>query len=372
MSDGLHSGSHKPEDFDSGAKSTGSSGFLSSALNRFRYVVVFVAVLGVVGLLLLVFKDVLFRGGTETILGARSFVAIVAVVAVLLFAVSLDSRLKSRVLIERGERLSALARRLYQNVDELTEANRRLTESSRKAERVNGQKNQFIKITSDEIRSYLQSVLSQISQLRGEANLPPSATTVVAELVESGQQLNLKIDQLAQASLLNAETSDSGGNNFDLSVLVHRLADVYRTEAERKNIAFELRAPKNLPSAVHGDALHLREVLVNLLDNAVKFTDAGCVTFSLAGYADDHYRFSVEDTGPGVPTEGREALFEPFVQGPGAALRGGAGLGLAVARREAALLGANIICSSTPGEGSCFSVDLHLPEVLPSGSGASA
>jgi len=371
MSDGLHSGGLKPEDFDSGGKSAGPSGLLLSTLNRFRYVVVFVAVLGVVGLLLLVFKDVLFRGGTETILGARSFVGIVAVVAVLLFAVSLDSRLKSRVLVERAERLSALARKLYQDVDELTDVKRTLTESSRKAERINDEKSQFIKTISDELRSHCQAVLSRIFRLRDEANLSPSTTTVVAELVETGQQLDQKIRRLDQASLLNAETSNSGANIFDLSLLVHRLADVYRTEAERKNIAFELRVPESLPPAVHGDALHLREALANLLDNAVKFTDVGCVTFSLAGPADDHYRISIEDTGPGIPTEGIEALFEPFVQGPGAALRGGAGLGLAVARREAALLGVDINCSSTLGEGSCFSIDLHLPEVSPSVSGAS-
>ena len=371
MSDGLHGGGLKPEDLESGEKSTGPSGFLLSALNRFRYVVVFIAVLGVVGLLLLVFKDVLFRGGTETILGARSFVGIVAVVAVLLFAVSLDSRLKSRVLVERAERLSALARKLYQDVDELTDIKRTLTKSGRKAERINDEKNQFIKIIGDEIRSHCQTVLSRISQLRDEVNLSPSTTTLVAELVETGHQLDQKGRRLAEASLSIAETSDSGINNFDLNFLVHRLADVYRTAAKRKNIGFELRVPENLPPAVHGDALHLRVELANLLDNAVKFTDAGCVTFSLTGPADDHYRISIEDTGPGIPTEGIEALFDPFVQGPGAALRGGAGLGLAVARREAALLGADITCSSTLGEGSCFSIDLHLPEVSPSGSGAS-
>ncbi|MBT6442736.1 MAG: hypothetical protein HOK61_09960, partial [Alphaproteobacteria bacterium] len=248
---------------------------------------------------------------------------------------------------------------------------RALTESGRKAERVNDEKSQFIKTVSDEIRSHCQAILSRISRLQDDANLSPSTTSVVAELVETGQQLDQKILRLDQASLLNAEASDSGANEFDLSLLLHRVADVYRTEAERKNIAFELRVPASLPSMVRGDALHLREVLVNLLDNAIKFTDAGEVTFSLTGPADDQYRISIEDTGPGIPTENIEALFEPFVQGPGATLRGGAGLGLAVARREAALLGVDIFCSSTLGEGSCFSIDLHLPEVSPSGSAAS-
>ncbi|MGY8994627.1 MAG: ATP-binding protein [Rhodospirillales bacterium] len=76
-------------------------------------------------------------------------------------------------------------------------------------------------------------------------------------------------------------------------------------------------------------------------------------------------------TGLGIPTEHKETLFDPFVQGPAAALWGGAGLGLAVARRDAAILGVDMICSSVPGEGSCFSIDLHLPEAFPSGPGSS-
>jgi CheY-like chemotaxis protein len=112
---------------------------------------------------------------------------------------------------------------------------------------------------------------------------------------------------------------------------------------------------------VRGDGVKLRQVLINLMGNAVKFTEAGSITLKVAAQEDEVYAFVIEDTGPGIPEEKQASIFEPFQQEEQGVRQGGTGLGLTITRAYVELLGGQIALASTPGEGSRFSFALTLP-----------
>ncbi|MBT6149590.1 MAG: response regulator [Gemmatimonadetes bacterium] len=113
-------------------------------------------------------------------------------------------------------------------------------------------------------------------------------------------------------------------------------------------------------TAVHGDANKLRQVLINLLGNAAKFTEKGQILLRVQQVAGDVYHFEVVDTGPGIDADRQKAIFEPFDQGVLGDLAGGTGLGLTIARQHVELMEGELKVESTPGQGTCFSFDLHL------------
>ena len=149
-------------------------------------------------------------------------------------------------------------------------------------------------------------------------------------------------------------------NPFSLSALLAQVVSLYEKRAHSKGLQFSTDLPPSLPHNVIGDANRLRQILANLLDNAVKFTDQGTVKLrlSLERRAAEKIglRFSVEDTGIGVAADQRDRIFESFTQGDGSATRryGGTGLGLAISKHLVELLGGEIGVESEPGKGSTF------------------
>ena len=131
-----------------------------------------------------------------------------------------------------------------------------------------------------------------------------------------------------------------------------------RPEAERKQLAVRVEGPEGAVT-VSADRAHLRQILLNLLANAVKFTGEGVIVLSFEE-ADGEVRFHVRDTGPGIPPNEQESIFQPFARTVGDHTpEAGTGLGLAVSRRFARLMGGDVTVESSPGEGSVFTV--HLP-----------
>jgi len=116
---------------------------------------------------------------------------------------------------------------------------------------------------------------------------------------------------------------------------------------------------------VRGDEAGLRKVLINLIGNGIKYTDAGGVTVAVSIEGSARYRFSVTDTGVGIPAESMAEVFEPFVQGESGLSRGGSGLGLSIARRHVAIMGGELTAESTVGRGSSFVFTLEMPATSP-------
>ena len=147
--------------------------------------------------------------------------------------------------------------------------------------------------------------------------------------------------------------------DFDLGDLTEDISEMFAMRCEQKGLRWTTDARIG-DRAVRGDDRKLRQVLINLLGNAVKFTDHGQIRLQVAQQG-RQYAFDIEDTGPGVGEEARERIFEPFQQAEEGDEKGGTGLGLAITKRQIELMGGALVLESIPGEGSCFSFELTLP-----------
>jgi hypothetical protein len=147
--------------------------------------------------------------------------------------------------------------------------------------------------------------------------------------------------------------------DFDLGDLTEDVSGMFAMRCEQKGLTW--RADVQIGErAVRADDRKLRQILINLLGNAVKFTDRGVIGLKVE-QSGQRYTFSVEGTGPGITEESRKRIFEPFQQAEEGEAKGGTGLGLAITKRHIELMGGSLSLESTPGEGSCFRFELDLP-----------
>ncbi len=176
-------------------------------------------------------------------------------------------------------------------------------------------------------------------------------------ICHQGSHLLQLLNDVLDLSKVEAGRQELHASDFHLGQLVDGMADLFELRCRQKDLQFHVEAEADLGS-VRGDEGKLRQVLVNLLGNAVKFTDAGEVVLRVVRNGGDCF-FEVRDTGPGITPELQESIFEPFQQGSQGLAAGGTGLGLAIARRHVELMGGRLEVTSD-GNGSCFSCRLPL------------
>ena len=228
------------------------------------------------------------------------------------------------------------------------------------AEQGSRAKSQFMAVMSHELRTPLNAVLG-MAELLANTRLDERQQRFVAQIRASGRDLVEIINDVLDLTHLEAGKLRPVQHPFRLRDAVHDTVDLYRNAAAARDLALTLHVDESLPDMVLGDQVHVRQVLANLLSNAVKFTEHGSVIVRVtpsAGYV----RFSVSDTGVGVPPDFMPHLYEAFRQADSAPTRrfGGAGLGLAIARRLCEAMGGRIDASSRPGKGSTFWFELPL------------
>ncbi|HMB95900.1 MAG TPA: CHASE domain-containing protein, partial [Tepidisphaeraceae bacterium] len=266
-----------------------------------------------------------------------------------------------------------LEHRVEQRTFELARSNSALqaeiaerTRAEENAFAANRAKSEFLANMSHEIRTPMNAILGYAQLLSRDKTLAPSQSDAIRTVLASGRHLIELIDDILDISKIEAGHVEVNAIQFDLHALLREVAGMFRQKCIQKSLPLAIVGiePGNL--MVRGDERKLRQVLINLMGNAIKFTDSGSVTLSVAKESADRYRFEVSDTGIGIPAAALRGIFDPFQQASNNADRGGTGLGLAIAKRHVDLMGGQLMCESQPGQGSRFFFALSLPHAASS------
>ena len=252
---------------------------------------------------------------------------------------------------------------------------RKLTEAKRQAEEASRAKSRFLANMSHEIRTPLNGIIG-MSELLRAMRLGSEQQDMVRTISASGRTLLALINDLLDFSKIEAGKVTSEETEFDLHVELATVRRILLPQADAKKLPIELQIDPELPFTVRGDVTHLRQILINLVANAVKFTEHGHVLIRARNAGQEHARlmalFEVEDTGIGIPLAAQDRIFESFTQADETTTRrfGGTGLGLAIARQLAELLGGRMGVESEVGRGSRFWFTMPLLPVAGSESPA--
>jgi signal transduction histidine kinase/CheY-like chemotaxis protein/purine-cytosine permease-like protein len=231
------------------------------------------------------------------------------------------------------------------------------------ADLANQAKSRYISAISHELRTPLNSILGYAQLMGEDASIPPHRKQAVRVIKRGGEHLLSLIEGTLDIAQIESGKLSLNVRAMHFADFMQEIASMFELEAQGKGLAFHYEEEGALPAVVRADEKRVRQILINLLGNAIKFTAQGQVTFRIR-YAREMALIAIEDTGPGLSAEEHARIFEPFTRAhtPGATAPG-AGLGLTIAKMLTDLMGGELTVRGTLGEGSVFQVKLFLPEV---------
>lgn len=249
---------------------------------------------------------------------------------------------------------------------EISKLNRQLAERAEEAEAANRAKSDFLATMSHEIRTPINAVVG-LTELLAETTLSRRQWDCVNKIQLSAESLRALIDDILDFSKIEAGALSIEQAPFSLNKILRALAAIVSIGVRGKPIEIVFDIPHDIPDMLLGDSLRLQQILLNLTNNAVKFTRSGDIVIAVRQVAGDDsdvtLEFAVRDTGIGIPADKLDQIFDVFTQADSSISRthGGSGLGLAICTRLAGLMGGRISVESEPGRGSEFRLHLALP-----------
>lgn len=253
---------------------------------------------------------------------------------------------------------------------ELSDANKQLQDAKEVAEAANRAKSRFLASMSHELRTPLNAILGYAQILQQDVTLNEHQKKGIEIMKSSGEHLLTLISDILDLSRIEANKFELHPSGIDFLLFLDSIRDVIRIRAETKQISVKFQIDPDLPQGIIADETRLRQILLNLLGNAIKFTDSGYVICCVSVLSSEKnniekikdsqctIRFEVKDTGAGIPSDQLEKIFAPFEQAKDTAVTEGVGLGLSISRQLVQMMGGEIFVESELGKGSRFWFDL--------------
>jgi len=288
----------------------------------------------------------------------KAFAALVLVAAVAAWWLVLTHKSR-QVAQEESNRQTAL---LMQEIEDHRRTDEALQQAKQSADFANQAKSRYITAISHELRTPLNSILGYAQILDGDEAIPPQRRQAIRVIRRSGDHLLSLIEGTLDIARIEGGKLTLEPRPIDFAGFVTQIVHMFEPQAASKGLKFEYDIQGSLPSVVRADEKRLRQILINLLGNAVKFTARGHVRLSVS-YAREMATFHIEDSGPGITAEDAERIFEPFGRGSAAAKASGSGLGLTISRMFADVMGGELKLDRTSPEGTRFTVRLFLPQL---------
>ena len=253
---------------------------------------------------------------------------------------------------------------LMQEIDSHRRTDTLLQQAKLTAEQANQAKSRYITSISHELRTPLNSILGYAQILYHDEAIPPHRRQAISVIQRSGDHLLSLIEGTLDIARIESGKLTLNLYPLDFPDFIQQIVGIFEQEARQKGLDFHYLPEEPLPAMVRADERRLRQILLNILGNAVKFTVSGSVTFRLR-YQREMAFFTIEDTGPGIVPEEISNIFEPFSRGSAAQIgaTGGTGLGLTIARMLTNLMGGELNVENRQGAGSRFEVRLFLSSI---------
>jgi signal transduction histidine kinase len=237
-----------------------------------------------------------------------------------------------------------------------------LQDAIKRAEKANAAKSDFLANISHDIRSPMNGILNMMKILL-KTELTDTQKNYIQTAHQAGTSLLCLINDLLDLSKIEAQQLELEHIQFDLRELLENISDIYAIEAYQKGLEFACIIPADLHTKVIGDPNRLRQIIINLINNAIKFTHVGEVSICVSKHAKDTLQFTIQDTGKGIAAHQKSQLFKPYTQLETSTSRkyGGTGLGLSISKQLVELMHGNIAVQSDEGIGSKFEFTAFLP-----------
>ncbi|MGR1581493.1 hybrid sensor histidine kinase/response regulator [Thalassobius sp. S69A] len=311
--------------------------------------------LGFGGLLLMIrgFRDQTNFDAALTIIFC--VMLIVIGICVWMFILAHESQAKAR------EEATRQTESLLREVRAHERTDRALQEAKEKAEAANLAKTRYMSGLSHELRTPLNSIYGFAQILEKDPRIPEERRGAVTTIRRSSEHLAGLIEGLLDISRIEAGRLELTRDRINLRTFLHQVASIFEETAREKGLEFSIKTRGVLPDWIACDEKRLRQIIINLMSNAIRYTQQGSVQLTL-NYRNEVAVIEVSDTGTGIPAHEIDRIWRPFERGRGA-IAGGSGLGLTITKLLVEILGGAIEVESTPGKGSLFRVRMMLPSV---------